>query len=175
MNKNTYEDHLKYIKMIEQGYSIDYICKHRSISHKDLEVLWHRYQKDGPSGLVKKVRRLKDGKTREMILREIDAKCLTLHLAAAKYDVSVNTIIRWRRIAEKGGYEALYRGLSETYSAILMGRPKKKKLEEMTELERALYENERLRAENALLKKVKALIEEREAQLRNIGRKPSKN
>ena len=175
MNKNTYEDHLKYIKMIKQGYSIDYICKHRSISHKDLEVLWHRYQKDGPSGLVKKVRRLKDGKTREMILREIDAKCLTLHLAAAKYDVSVNTIIRWRRIAEKGGYEALYRGLSETYSAILMGRPKKKKLEEMTELERALYENERLRAENALLKKVKALIEEREAQLRNIGRKPSKN
>lgn len=175
MNKNTYEDHLNYIKMIEQGYSIDYICKHRSISHKDLEVLWHRYQKDGPSGLVKKVRRLKDGKTREMILREIDAKCLTLHLAAAKYDVSVNTIIRWRRIAEKGGYEALYRGLSETYSAILMGRPKKKKLEEMTELERALYENERLRAENALLKKVKALIEEREAQLRNIGRKPSKN
>ena len=175
MNKNTYEDRLKYIKMIEQGYSIDYISKHHSISHKDLEVLWHRYQKDGPSGLVKKVRRLKDGKTREMILREIDAKCLTLHLAAAKYDVSVNTIIRWRRIAEKGGYEALYRGLSETYSARLMGRPKKKKLEEMTELERALYENERLRAENALLKKVKALIEEREAQLRNIGRKPSKN
>lgn len=175
MNKNTYEDHLRYIKMIEQGYSIDYICKHRSISHKDLEVLWHRYQKDGPSGLVKKVRRLKDGKTREMILREIDAKCLTLHLAAAKYDVSVNTIIRWRRIVEEGGYEALYGGLSETYSARLMGRPKKKKLEEMTELERALYENERLRAENALLKKVKALIEEREAQLRNIGRKPSKN
>ena len=34
---------------------------------------------------------------------------------------------------------------------------------------------ERLRAKNALIKKVKALIEEREAQLRNIGRKPSKN
>ena len=175
MNKNTYEDYLRYIKMIEQGYSIDYICKHNAISHKDLEVLWHKYQKDGPSGLVKKARRLKDGKTREMILREIDAKCLTLPKAAAMYDVSVNTIIRWRRIVEKGGYEALYVGLSETYSARPMGRPKKKKLEEMTELEHALYENERLRAENALLKKVKALIEEREAQLRNIGRKPSKN
>ena len=139
MKKNTYEDRHKYIKMIEQGYSINYICKHHGISHKDLEALWHKYQKDGSSGLVKKELRLKDGKAREMILREIDAKCLTLHLAAAKYDVSVNTIIRWRRIVEKGGYEALYRGLSETYSAILMGRPKKKKLEEMTELERALY------------------------------------
>ena len=56
-----------------------------------------------------------------------------------------------------------------------MGRPKKKKLEEMTELERLRYENERLRAENALLKKVRALVEEREARLREIGRKPSKN
>lgn len=56
-----------------------------------------------------------------------------------------------------------------------MGRPKKKKLEEMTELERALYENERLRAENALLKKVKALIEEREAQLRKPIRIPPYN
>ena len=78
-------------------------------------------------------------------------------------------------MVEKGGYVALYNCKPSNHSARLMGRPKKKKLEEMTELERALYENERLRAENALLKKVKALIEEREAQLRNIGRKPSKN
>ncbi len=42
-------------------------------------------------------------------------------------------------------------------------------------MERLRYENERLRAENALLKKVRALVEEREARLREIGRKPSKN
>ena len=34
---------------------------------------------------------------------------------------------------------------------------------------------ERLEAENALLKKVKALVEERESRLRAIGRKSSKN
>ena len=56
-----------------------------------------------------------------------------------------------------------------------MGRPRKKKPEEMTELELLRYENECLKAENALLKKVKALVEEREARLRGIGRKPSKN
>ena len=56
-----------------------------------------------------------------------------------------------------------------------MGRPKKKALEEMTELERLRYENEYLKAENALLKKVKALVEEEEKRQREAGRKPSKN
>ena len=56
-----------------------------------------------------------------------------------------------------------------------MGRPKKKKPEEMTELERLRYENECLRTENALLKKVRALVEERNAHLRETGQKPSKN
>ena len=50
-----------------------------------------------------------------------------------------------------------------------------KDTEEMTELERLRYENECLRAENALLKKVKALVEARDARLKEIGRKPSKN
>ena len=45
----------------------------------------------------------------------------------------------------------------------------------MTELERLREEVEDLRTENALLKKVKALVEEREARWREIGQKPSKN
>ena len=61
-----------------------------------------------------------------MILREIDARCSTLHLAAAKYDVSVNTIIRWRRIAEKGGYEALYRGFVRDLLRNTNGKAKEK-------------------------------------------------
>jgi len=53
----------------------------------------------------------------------------------------------------------------------VMARPRKR--EPQTELERLQYENLRLRAENALLKKVKALMEEEESRLRAIGRKPS--
>ena len=54
-----------------------------------------------------------------------------------------------------------------------MGRPKKQ--EPQTELERLRYENEYLRAEVALLKKVRALVEEREKRLHETGRKPSKH
>jgi cell division protein FtsB len=52
-----------------------------------------------------------------------------------------------------------------------MARLKKK--DEMTELEKLQYENLRLRAELDLLKKVKALVEERERRLKETGRKPS--
>lgn len=54
-----------------------------------------------------------------------------------------------------------------------MARPKKKVPE--SKLDKLRFENERLRAENLLLKKVKALVEEREAQNKAIGLKPSKN
>ena len=43
------------------------------------------------------------------------------------------------------------------------------------EYDRLLKENERLKAENLLLKKVKALVEEREARNRAIGLAPSRN
>ena len=54
-----------------------------------------------------------------------------------------------------------------------MGRPKKKKPE--TELEKLRDEVLRLKIENELLKKVKALVEAREARLYEIGHKPSKD
>ena len=96
--------------------------------------------------------------------------------ASLKYYVSASQICVWRRIARTKGYEALAetkpRGRPPKND---MGRPRKKKLEEMTELELLRYENECLKAENALLKKVKALVEERDARLRGIGRKPSTN
>ena len=47
--------------------------------------------------------------------------------------------------------------------------------EYLDELEELRQRNEYLEAENALLKKVKALVEERESRLRAIGRKSSKN
>jgi transposase len=71
--------------------------------------------------------------------------------------------------------EALRRKKSETHK-IGMARTKRLPKEEYEkENEHLRKENERLRLENLLLKKVRALVEEREARNKAIGRKPSKN
>ena len=110
------------------------------------------------------------------VIRDIEENHLTLVDASLRYNVSASRIYAWQKIAKTQGYDALAitrpRGRPPKND---MGRPRKKKPEEMTELERLRYENECLRAENALLKKVKALVEAREARLKEIGRKPSKN
>ena len=174
--KHGYAERLKYMHMLEDGYSIKYIHRIFGISHDLLGQLWKRYQAEGPSGLLKKQTIRADYDFKLKVVRDIEENHLTLVDASLKYNVSSSRIQVWRRIARTQGYDALAitrpRGRPPKND---MGRPRKKKPEEMSELERLRYENECLRAENALLKKVKALVEAREARLKEIGRKPSKN
>ena len=162
--------------MLENGCSKNYIHTHYGIDDALLGHLWTRYQSEGPSGLVKKHNVRADYAFKLQVVRDIEENHLTLVEASLKYNVSSSQMRIWQKIARTQGYDALAiirpRGRPPKND---MGRPRKKKPEEMTELERLRYENECLRAENALLKKVKALVEAREARLREIGQKPSKN
>ena len=174
--RHGYAERLKYMHMLENGFSRDYIEHRFGINKKLLGYLWARYRSEGPLGLLKKQNVKADYAFKLAVLRDIEENHLTLVDASLKYNASASQIKVWQRIAKTQGYDALAivrpRGRPPKND---MGRPRKKKPEEMTELERLRYENECLRAENALLKKVKALVEEREARLKEIGRKPSKN
>ena len=162
------------MRMLEDGYSIDCIHKHYGISAERLKCLWQLYQKHGTSVLHRKHYTQTSGELKRQIVRYIQKNHLTLVQASLKYGVSVARLSVWIKISREQGLDALLitkkRGQPPG-----MGRPRKKKPEEMTELERLREEVEYLRTENALLKKVKALVEEREARLREIGQKPSKN
>ena len=173
--RHTESDRLHYMKMLEEGYSIDYIHKHYGIGITLLQSLWMKYQTDGPLVLIKKHNIKADGALKEKIVKDIEENGLTLTEASVKYNVSDSSLYVWLKLYREQGIKALYEMKPRGRPPKEMGRPRKKKPEEMTELERLRYENERLRAENALLKKVRALVEEREARLRQIGQKPSKN
>ena len=174
--KHGYAERLKYMHMIENGYTIAYINRNFGIGHDLLGQLWVRYQSEGPSGLLKKQNIKANYALKVQVLRDIEENHLTLVEASLKYDVSSGRISAWKRIARVHGYDALAitrpRGRPPKNN---MGRPRKKKPEEMTELELLQLRVKELEAENALLKKVKALVEAREARLKEIGRKPSKN
>lgn len=110
---------------------------------------------------------------KKRLVQQYSEKGVSLRKLEAQSGVPFTSIKYWYDYAKRNGmdaFEAKYSSI--TYS---MGRPKKKTFEEMTELEKLRYENAYLKAENALLKKVRALVEEREARLKEIGSKPSKN
>ena len=172
--KHDYEALLKYMRMLEEGYSISSISDRFGIGYKRLQYLWILYQTYGSSVLHRKHYAQISIELKQQIVLDIEKNHLTLVQASLKYGVSATRLSVLLKVFREQGVDALLttkkRGRPPG-----MGRPRKKKPEEMTELERLREEVEYLRTENALLKKVKALVEEREARLREIGQKPSKN
>ena len=173
-NKHGYAEVLKYMHLIESGRSYDSIHKEYGINKERLAVLWGRYQKMGLSGLQKRENVKADFSLKKKIVLDIEKNHLTLYGASLKYGAAPQTISEWFKKYREKGLAALDKTKKRGRPPI-MGRPRKKRPEEMTELERLRYENACLKTEIALLKKVKALVEEREARLKGTGLKPSKD
>lgn len=172
-NKHSYVDRLNYMHMLEDGYSVHQLHIRYGIDESQLSVLWSKYQSDGPSGLEKGKNVKADGTLKKIIVNDIEENHLTLPEASLKYGTSPSRLRVWLKLARSQGLDVL-----DITSK--RGRPKgmeksKKKKTPQTELEKLQKENLRLRIENELLKKVKALVEKREARLYAIGRKPSRN
>ena len=171
--KHGYAECLKYMQMIEEGTSIHSIHMKYGINEDRLHVLWDRYQSDGRSGLLKRKNIRADFALKKEIVLDIEENHLPLHAASLKYGASSPRISVWLKAYRDRGLLAL----EETKKRGRppgMGRPRKNS-KPLTELERLRKENQELKTENALLKKVRALVEERNARLRAIGQEPSKN
>ena len=153
--KHSIEERLLAVKKCLEGYAPKGVAKELGLNEHDISEWLLRYKMEGVLGLQKRPIKHADFEEKCKIVCEYAEKGVSLHRVCAKYHVSQAAVSRWTRIYRQGGYEALQ--------------------EPQTELERLRYENEYLRAEVALLKKVRALVEEREKRLHEIGRKPSKH
>lgn len=171
--KHDHSALLKYMHMLEDGYSINYIRTKYGINSEQLSKIWLLYQREGSKVLHRQEYIHSDAAFRHKVVLDIENNGISLVQASIKYGVSVSRLSVWLRTYRQGGIEALSitkkRGRPPG-----MGRPKKVQKPE-TELERLRRENQELKTEVALLKKVKALVEEREARLRAIGRGQSEN
>ena len=93
--KHDYEALLKYMRMLEGGFSIDYIHNKFGISAERLKCLWLQYQKQGTSALHRKKNIRADGVLKQQIVLDIEKNHLTLVQASLKYGVSTTRLSVW--------------------------------------------------------------------------------
>ena len=171
--KHSLEEKLVVVSRYLAGESSTSLEREFGIDHHDVVMYADRYSRYGEEGLMPRVSKVTPLKVKIKAAREYLEHCLSLPELADKYDVDRRTIRIWAQMYERNDLEALrdkrndprppqymYKSTDETANATI-----KELREKVKDLE----------AENALLKKVKALVEKREAQLRETGSKPSKN
>ena len=160
------------VRMLAAGKSASQVCKELHVGPNSLRLWSQQYKLGGELGLLQKQHsNQKSHAERLMMIEDIVNNELSLTSASIKYEVAHETLRRWYISYRSLGSEGLRRKNESTMS-------KKKRTyteEEMDELTQLRLRNEWLEAENALLKKVRALVEEKEARLRATGQKPSKN
>ena len=134
------------------------------IAHSDVSQWAHLYAEGGYEALTKAPGSY-DGKYKIHIVEYMHQNCLSLRQTAAKFGLPDHkTIAKWERIYLEEGKEALMeerRGKSNKVSGVKNSCPPKKYVNENEDL---LAEVQRLRMENDYLKKLNALIQEREKQ-----------
>ena len=173
MKDDLYQLKVRAVLMRESGVSIRKICKELRIDSASL-YLWHAiYKAKGNQGLYKAYDHHKSADEKRIIVDDILNNKLSLNGASVKYLVAKSSIKSWLRSYQSHGVEGLRR---KNEAGRVMS--KKKRIyteEELDELEILRRRNEWLEAENAMLKKAKALVEAKRAQQCANGQESSKN
>lgn len=163
-NKYTKGFKLKAVqKVLKNNLSITDVCDNLGVSKTDL-TKWIKYYKlYGISGLEPRINNtIYTGNFKLSVIRSIVETGLSIREAALRYNVpGPETVRKWHHIYQDKSAIGLYtesRGRPKTMNKKLRRKTSKKPL---TREEELLLENESLRAELALLKKLHALAQAR--------------
>ena len=160
------------VKMFESGVNMNKIRTTLHVDARSVRLWYAQFKAKGTNGLyITDATRQQTTEEKTEIVEDIINNSLSLEEAVSKYLIRKDYLQTWITSYIAKGPDGLRRKNE--------GKNMKKKRvyteAELDELERLRMRNEWLEAENALLKKVKALVEAREARQREIGQKPSKN
>ncbi len=175
-NKFSASDRLSAVKLVlEEGLTYHEVGKRLCTSYRLVSLWTDSYKKHGIDGLSKKPRVKHTADFKLRVVHKILSDQLSLQEASTDLQITMSSLSKWLREYQESGALSLSTNKQ-------LGRPRKMKLdepiktEEQTDLNKELLEElEYLRAENAYLKKVKALVQERVVRKTKSGQKPSKN
>ena len=161
--KYTLEEKLRVIELYRSGLGNRLISRETGCERSAVKWWIRQFRTHGePYFMERSGPPSYDSPFKESVVREVLEKGISLHSAATKFGINRELARGWIRLVKEGGYESL-----------MKKRKKKDSGEELPEVERLRTELERANTQIALLKKVKALVEERERRLLELGQKPS--
>ena len=165
----TTEIKLKAVQMYRRGKGSTAIGRELGVHQSQVQRWVNLYNASGAEGLSSHNRHVPVEKKKEVV-REVLDKCLSCEQTALNHGVGRSSLARWvAMVRQSGDIDVLERRERKTETQ--MGRPRKQ--QPQTELEKLKLENEYLKAEVALLKKMQALLDSKKAQNKGTGRAPS--
>ena len=95
--KHGYDELLRYMHLLEKGYSACSIHQQYGINSELLKRYWASYQELGEIALHKKKRRVLSPEERLQAISEFENNQLSLREVLIKYDISETAFYTWRR------------------------------------------------------------------------------
>lgn len=164
MAKYSYEQRLKAVlDVTEKNMSCLAVGNLLGCDKEHVRRWVKRYQQFGVEGLTLK-HGTYTGEFKQHVIEYMHENHLSIIETSVLFGVpSASTVGKWERIYYEEGPKALYRDNRGRKKNMVSNKPKKVKLKKETE-EDLIAEVQRLRMENAYLKKLNALVQKRIAQ-----------
>ena len=162
MSKYSEDFKLKVVNYyLNNNYGWEFVAKQFDIPAWTTVRKWVRkYEEHGTKGLIKNQKTSYSGEFKQNVVEYMHTNHLSATMTATKFNLAnENTVLRWERIYYEEGPQALYKG-KRGRNKNMCSKTRKKKLSKDVE-EDLIAEVQRLRMENAYLKKLQALVQER--------------
>ena len=163
--KYDYAFKLECVKLvIEKHHSYGVVSRQKGVEKSNIRKWVGFYKLYGENGLIPRINQNYTVDFKLKVLQSIDENFLSLNDTCLKFNIPTSSVfIKWKRDYANFGLEGLQP--KQKGRAKSMGNIKRKKHKSdkpLTREEELLLENEALRCENELLKKLQALIQAEE-------------